>query len=868
MARDDRSFENKDNFGTFDDFMVDYDEEENNVDKDNTENYVKDYNDSEQDLRDETSRMLESQISMDFDSPRPKEEQINFDTASYDGADKDEEAVEPKKVESNDDFKNKMIKYTIWFVIGFIIFIILMSILGSFNSNKSSKKKTEKEITLASGEKYSFANIVGDYQWESSENDVATVTKTGEIEALRNGDTTITITTDKEIITYKVHVKGLDDSVTVTKVTLESNTIELSVNESYEMKVNIYPKNATSVDLSWFSSDDEVAIVDDNGKVTAVGNGTCTITVRSSNGNSDVCLVKVTNGKNGSGVVGEIKEIIFDTSSLVLKAGINYTVNYSISPSDAKGDIEWISSNEKIATVKDGVITTISEGTISIVGKNGNVQQNLTLTVVKGDKNTPDVISDGKTVPVSSISLNQSDISLYYGSNYTLSVVFDPTNATNKNIVWTSSNSNVVSVNENGYITAVGLGEATIIATASSNATASCHVVVINNNNNNNNNNNTVEETISLNVNNTQMNVGEEVQLVETVTPNSLVSKVTWKSSNTGVAKVSSSGLVTGVGSGTATITASLPSGKKAECVVNVSQKVINAIMVTLSSSRLDMIVGGTSQLTATVLPKTTTNKNIAWSSSDTKVAVVDNNGKITAKGSGIATITARTVNGIKAHCTVVVKKNERNAVSGVTSLLGLLTDSERIEVLSSTVSESLKVGDKEYKIFKQRNFRDYLFWYDGNIADNGAAPMALSIILSGYMDVNPISVANYMGYSSYDRIAETADYYGLNVKRIIYYNSLYNDSEKIEEISKIAKDHLKSELPIIAYVTGSNKNNCVKYKYSGSNHYIALLGLNSKDELIVGNPGLLDGSGTIEELLDCYMSGKDMALVLLVPDK
>ena len=135
-------------------------------------------------------------------------------------------------------------------------------------------------------------------------------------------------------------------------------------------------------------------------------------------------------------------------------------------------------------------------------------------------------------------------------------------------------------------------------------------------------------------------------------------------------------------------------------------------------------------------------------------------------------------------------------------------------------------------------------------------------------MDVNPISVSNYMGYSSYDRIAETADYYGLNVNRIIYYNSLDNDSEKIKDISKIAEDHLKNEFPIMAYVTGSDKANCVKYKYSGNNHYIALLGLNNEGELIVGNPGLLDGSGTMEELLDCYMSGDDKALILLVPDK
>ncbi len=862
MARDDKSFENKDNFGAFDDFMVDYDEEESkDENKEDTVNNSNDYEDKEQDLRDETSRMLESQISMDFDSPRPEEKKVNFDTSSYENAGGEEnEESKPQKDDSSDDLKNKLIKYAIWIFVGLVVILLLSAVLSLFSA-KPKKQETEKNITLSSGEKYSFANMVGDYQWESSENDVATVTKTGEIEALKEGDTTIVITTDKEKYIYKVHVEGFDDSVTVTKVTMETKTIELAVNDTYEMKVNIYPKNATSSSLSWFSSDNNVAVVDDNGRITAVGKGSCTITVKSSNGNSDLCLVKVTKDGKKSGIVGEIEDISFDTTSLVLKAGIKYTINYSISPTDARGDLDWTSSDERVATIEDGVITTIKEGTISITGKNGYVEDSLTLTVVKGDDNTPDVISDGKTIPVSSISLNQSDMYLYLKSNYTLSVVFNPTNATDKNVIWSSSNTNVVTVDENGNVNAVGLGETTITATAAFNNSATCHIVVVDEN--------WVDpskESITLSTNSVSVNVGETVQLVETVTPSSNLSKVTWKSSDESIASVSSSGVVTGIKEGSAKITASLPSGLTAECTVNVSKKVINVFQINLNSTSVTLIVGRTSQLSATVAPKNATNKNLTWTSSNNNIVTVDNNGKITGKSTGYATITVRSSNGVKAHCTVIVVEDKKNkAVSGASSLFyGIEDDADKL--LVGTYDNTLNVNGRTFKVFKQRYFRDYSYWYNGNIADNGAAPVALATILSGYRTVNPISVANYMGYSSFDRIVETANYYGFGVNNILYYNSLMHNNTKMNDLLLYVKEHLKNGNPIIAYVSGSENLGCDKYKYSGNNHYIAILGLDENNNMIVGNPGLLDGTGSLEELLSCYMPGNDKALILLSP--
>jgi hypothetical protein len=173
-------------------------------------------------------------------------------------------------------------------------------------------------------------------------------------------------------------------------------------------------------------------------------------------------------------------------------------------------------------------------------------------------------------------------------------------------------------------------------------------------------------------------------------------------------------------------------------------------------------------------------------------------------------------------------------------------------------------VNDKEFKIFKQRYFRNNIFGVSGDIADNGAAAVALSIILSGYREVSPVSVANYMNYNSYERIAFAADHFGMNVDKIIYYDSMIFDHDKYDNVIYEVKNHLNNGNQILAFISEGCNESCEKYKYSGNNHYIAILGLDEDGNMIVGNPGLKDGKGTIEELLTCYMKGSGKGLVFL----
>jgi uncharacterized protein YjdB len=131
---------------------------------------------------------------------------------------------------------------------------------------------------------------------------------------------------------------------------------------------------------------------------------------------------------------------------------------------------------------------------------------------------------------------------------------------------------------------------------------------------------------------------------------------LTWKSSNTKVATVDANGNVKGIAKGTVTITAAC-GGKSAtfKVTVNPATKVKS---VKLNTTSTTLKVKKTYQLKATLNPTNATNKNVTWKSSNTKVATVDANGKVTAKAAGTATITVTTKDGSKtATCKITVKK-------------------------------------------------------------------------------------------------------------------------------------------------------------------------------------------------------------------
>ena len=187
-------------------------------------------------------------------------------------------------------------------------------------------------------------------------------------------------------------------------------------------------------------------------------------------------------------------------------------------------------------------------------------------------------------------------------------------------------------------MTAVSAGSATItVKTEDGGKTATCSVTV---------KNPIIHVTgVTLNKTALELTVGDAEQLTATITPSDATDKsVTWSSSNNAVATVDANGKVKAISAGSATITVKTEDGgKTATCAVTVKNPVIHVTGVTLNRKEMDLYVGDTGQLTATVTPEDATDKSVTWQSSNNAVATVDAVGRVTACSAGIAYIEVRT---------------------------------------------------------------------------------------------------------------------------------------------------------------------------------------------------------------------------------
>ena len=256
---------------------------------------------------------------------------------------------------------------------------------------------------------------------------------------------------------------------------------------------------------------------------------------------------------------------------------------------------------------------------------------------------------------VKDITMNKT-ATVYTGRTTTLKATISPDNASNKAIEWSSSNNGVATVTQSGVVKGVRAGVATITAKALGGpVVATCKVTVRQS-----------VQSITMAKKATVL-TGKKVTLKVKVSPTNAYNKsMYWKSSNTKIAKVTQTGVVTGVKKGTAVVSATTKDGSKktVKCTVTVNQAVTK---ITLNSTSVKLAKkGSTANVTATVSPKTAYNKNLAVKSSSKKVVKVNKSTiasgkavKLTAvkKGSAKVTFTAKDGSKKSAVCKVTVKK-------------------------------------------------------------------------------------------------------------------------------------------------------------------------------------------------------------------
>lgn len=464
--------------------------------------------------------------------------------------------------------------------------------------------------------------------WKSSNSSIASVDQKGNVMGIKAGNATISVTNLKGFVKeYSVTVKQ-----PVTSVTLNAHKISWNVGKSGHFYPTVGPEGATNTEVTYSSSNADVATVDESGLLTAVAPGTCTIVCTSAENENkyDTCTVTVKK---------TVEKVDVKSSVEYMNVGATKTLTSTVSPDNATNKaLAWSSTNTSVATVSSaGVVTTKKAGSCKIIAKSkdGSGKSDICTIVVKQS--------------VTSISLSADTLTLAPGTSETVVAQILPDNASSKSVAWSTSDSTVATVNSKGSITAVKEGSCTIIAKATdgSGQKAVCKVTVVN-----------PVTSVVLNAHSISWNVGKKAHFYPTVTPDTATNTaVVYTSSNPKVATVDENGLLTAVSAGTCTITCTATdgSGKYDTCTVKVKQPVTKLRI----SGNSAVNEGSSITLKAQVTPTNATNKNVSWSSSDVTIAKVDSNGKVTGVSAGKVVIKCTAKDGSKVTASKTITVNQ-----------------------------------------------------------------------------------------------------------------------------------------------------------------------------------------------------------------
>ncbi|MBR0531926.1 MAG: Ig domain-containing protein [Bacteroidales bacterium] len=338
-------------------------------------------------------------------------------------------------------------------------------------------------------------------------------------------------------------------TVSVTGVSLNKSSINLTEGSSESLTATVSPDNATNKAVSWKSSDAAVVTVDGSGKVTAVKAGSATITVTSSDG-SKTATCSVTVAVSTVPVTG----VTIDKTEISIVEGESQKLSATVAPDNATDKkVTWTSSDNNVATVDgSGNVTAVKAGSATITAKAGDKTATCSVTVT------------AKEIKLESIAVEPATKQVKEGETFELTVKFLPAGAPEKSVSWRSTNPEVATV-EGGTVTPLKAGKTKIFARVDgTEIEASCDLTV------------TQDPTlrgIAFTSDRFGVSIGDPKKLELIFTPDYAANKVvTFSSSDPSIATVNADGIVNGLSHGETTITAkSMEGGFEASCKVIVT---------------------------------------------------------------------------------------------------------------------------------------------------------------------------------------------------------------------------------------------------------------------------------------------------------
>lgn len=487
--------------------------------------------------------------------------------------------------------------------------------------------------------------------WTSSDPLTVAVDNEGNVTGMSLGTATITCRAeDGSGVTATCRITVTETSTESVSIKAEGPTT-LKVTETVQLTATVLPATATDKSVSWQSDNSDIADVDYTGLVIAYGIGEATITATNSGGQT--ATIKITVVKT------PVERIALDKTDLSLKRGESEQLTASVYPETATNKtVTWSSENPSVATVEQsGLVSALNAGKTRIAARstdNGEIVAYCDITVIETEVTSISITANGPTT-------------LKATETVQLTAIVLPETATDKTVTWSSADEAVATVNANGLVTALAVGQTEITASSASGVTASISITV----------DPTLVRSITLNRTTLTMKVGNESTLTATVLPETATNKnVLWTSSDEGVVKVDSKGAVTALKEGQATISCSSTDGTgiTASCVVNIVDTDVETITIN-AEGPTTLKVTETVQLNVTILPETSTDKSVNWTSSDTEIASVDENGLVTANSEGTAVITATTANGLNDRITITVTQTLVTSVTLSEKNVTLLVD-------------------------------------------------------------------------------------------------------------------------------------------------------------------------------------------------
>lgn len=488
-------------------------------------------------------------------------------------------------------------------------------------------------ITMNVGDYY---DIIGnsnlpDMSWfvfNSLDSNIASVSPYGMISAHESGDTQVKLNpsqtgVDNGATAHVIDVKVIDGiGLNTRNATIYTgSTIQLDLTASN----NLAP-------ITWSSSDPSIATVSNTGLVTGLKVGSTVITVTQT-------IQGVTKKLTCNILVKQsVTSIKLSPTTADLAVGDYVTINASIEPKLNTVSLHWVTSDPSVFTVADpGALSA------TIRGEGGGVA---VLSAINKDN-----IVVGSTLvrvyqPIKSISLSETKVTVPLSdSSFQLYTTIEPYVAKDQEVVWKSTNTSILKVDNNGKVTLLQPGSASVIVSSKVDASISaiCNVTVTKG-----------VKGITLDQTSKDMYVGETFRLTYSIQPtDSSNTSVIWTSTNPSVASVDNGGVVSARSTGTAVIIAkTTDGGYLATSTIKVSR---TATAVKLDVTQLVMNVGDYYYLETTLTPADATETTLSWETTDSKVLTVSKTGKVVAKAAGTAVIMVKTKSGSVGYCTVTV---------------------------------------------------------------------------------------------------------------------------------------------------------------------------------------------------------------------